>query len=56
MLNKWYTYLLFNNLKVNVKLNSFRDMNFQKWSITDESFINVYETDNLHDSSVIDHF
>ena len=38
------------------KLNSFRDMNFQKWSITDESFINVYETDNLHDSSVIDHF
>ena len=38
------------------KLNSFRDMNFQKWSITDESFINVYETDNLHDSSVTDDF
>ena len=39
-----------------LKPNSFRDMNFQKCSITDESFINVYETDNLHDSSVIDHF
>ena len=38
-----------------LKPNSFRDMNFQKWSITDESFINVYETDNLHNSSVIDH-
>ena len=38
------------------KLNSFRDMNFQKWSVSDESFINVYKTDNLHDSSVIDHF
>ena len=38
------------------KLNSFRDINFQKWSITDESLMNMYETDNLHYSSVIDHF
>ena len=35
--------------------NSFREINLKKWSITDESFINMYETDNLHDSSVIDH-
>ena len=38
------------------KLNSFWDMNFQKWSIADESFINLLATDNLHDSSVIDYF
>ena len=25
------------------KLNSFRDMTFQKWSITDECFIHIYE-------------
>ena len=31
-------------------------MNLKKKTLTDESFINVYETDNLHDSSVIDHF
>ena len=35
------------------KLNSFRDVNFQKWSMTDESFMNVYETfgDQISDNA-----
>ena len=38
------------------KLNSFRDMNFQKWSITDESWRLSVSYTFMNDSSVIDHF
>ena len=38
------------------KPNSFRDMNFQKWSITDESWRLSVSYTFMNDSSVIDHF